>query len=281
MSTSNNDNQDPDPPGVQNRVANSVSFSHCDKVVLQTGYYSDAQVTQGTRVWDVHTSIVCMRSGVMCDALEQKSTAGEKMVAEFPRVTEKQMELALEFIYTGNIETIDDFTLADCVDLLALDYHFCIPEMEMYAQKTLWDKLTCILRAVSAILPISDARSRQDAIDAKLNELNFHKHFTDAVDKAYYDFDNGCRRVLADFVWAGRAWLIRHPIIEELNVKHHKFGSHVLTTLTKGPQSSFIQADGQLTSAADTLPGTLCANCARAQAERPSQALELVEPVWL
>lgn len=149
--------------------------------------------------------------------------------------------------------------------------------MKDYAEKTLWDKLACILRAVSTFLPIRNSRDRQNAIDARLNDLRFHEQFTDAVDKAYKDLNYGGQLVLADFVWAGRAWLIRHPIIEELNIKYPKFGSHVLTTLNKGPQSSFIHADGQLTSAADTQPGTLCANCARAQVERPNQAMELFD----
>lgn len=101
MSTSNNDNQNPGPPKVQNLAANSMSFSHHDKLLLQTGYCSDAQVTQGTRVWNIHESIVCTRSGFMLNAFIREFKAGEKKVAKFPHVTEKQMELALEFIYTG------------------------------------------------------------------------------------------------------------------------------------------------------------------------------------
>lgn len=178
----------------------------------------------------------------------------------------------------SGIETIDDYSLSDCVELSVVARIFITPSMNEYAKKVLWGKLTKILRAVSTVLPTSDARHRQNAIDAKLNELSFQEDFKAAVDKAYENDALGSQMVLADFVWAGRAWLIRHPIIERLNNKHREFGRRVLASLNKGPQSSFIQDDGQLASAADTPPATLCANCARAQAERPSQDMELFDP---
>lgn len=162
----------------------------------------------------------------------------------------------------SEIENIADFSLADCVEISAAANRFMVDEMEAYAKKTLWGKLTRILRAVSTILllPIGDDRHRQDAIDAKLNEFSFHAQFTDAVGKAYDEMNRDIKIALADFVWLGRDWLIRHPIIEELNISYPKFGNRVLTTLNKGPQSPFVRLDEQLMSAADKKPGRLRAH---------------------
>lgn len=167
----------------------------------------------------------------------------------------------------SDIETIADFSLADCVELWVVATKFIVPSMSKYSKKLLWDKLKHILQAISTILPTGDAHHHQNAIDASLDQLSFHQHFTDAVEKAYNNSDIGSQLILADFVWAGRAWLIAHPIIEELNVKYPKFGNLILTALNKGPQSFVVRADGQLSSDACAPPGTLCANCARAQVE--------------
>lgn len=137
------------------------------------------------------------------------------------------------------------------MELSILGKDFNVDGMTKYAKKALWDKLTAVLRAVSTIPFILNQQTR-DAIEAKLNELNFHRQFTDAVDKAYGGHNGEATQVvLADFVWVAQAWLHRHPMIEELNIRHPKFGSHILSTWNNGgPKSFVVQADGQLTPAA-------------------------------
>lgn len=179
--------------------------------------------------------------------------------------------------YPG-IETIDSFSLVDCVELMMLGSHFTVHGMVEYAEKILWDKLTSILQAICTLPATAGIPHPQSAIAVTLGQLNFDEQFTNAVDKAYDSPQCAGRLVLADFVWAARHWLYGHPTIANLNNKYPAFGSHVLTTFFNGPQSSFIQADGQLTPTAKTTSGVLCTNCTRAQAERPNQTMQLFVP---
>lgn len=150
--------------------------------------------------------------------------------------------------------------------------------MIKYAEKTLWDKLTSILQALSTLPPNCGVYNTPSVISIMLDQLNFDKQFTDAVTKAYGSHRFACRLILADFVWAASPWLRGHPTIQSLNVRYPQFGSHVFTTWNSGPQSSFIQGDGQLTSNSETMSRILWNKGTQGQGERPDQAMQLSAP---
>lgn len=92
MSISNNSNSAAILPNMQNHAEDSMFYRFRDIELLRTGSHSDARVTAGTREWKVHKSIVCTRSGLMFD---------DEEVHDIRSHTEKQVELVLEFIYSG------------------------------------------------------------------------------------------------------------------------------------------------------------------------------------
>lgn len=88
---------------MQDLIEDRSRFRANDIELLKTGQFSDAQMIVGGRVWNVHKSIVCMRSGFLNKALSGSSKAGEiKSVNILQTYTEKQVEWLLEFIYSGS-----------------------------------------------------------------------------------------------------------------------------------------------------------------------------------
>jgi hypothetical protein len=78
-------------------------FRSNDLELLAKGLYSDAQVIAGDRVWKVHRSIVCLRSGYMRDVLFGQFEEDTSIPKILPfDTTEKQADLLLEFIYSGS-----------------------------------------------------------------------------------------------------------------------------------------------------------------------------------
>lgn len=68
MSTSNHQ---------QDQIKDRSRFRNNDVELLNTGKFSDARVIVGFRVWNVHRSIVCLRSGFLAERLSgQPNTAG-------------------------------------------------------------------------------------------------------------------------------------------------------------------------------------------------------------
>lgn len=88
---------------MESSVTVEQRFRPNDLELLQTGQYSDAQVTAEGRVWKVHKGIVCQRSVFMRDFLSDQSTEQTpKPKNLLPGTTKAQAELLLEFIYSGS-----------------------------------------------------------------------------------------------------------------------------------------------------------------------------------
>lgn len=121
---------------------------------------------------------------------------------------------------------------------------FLVNGMVIYATKALWHKLNPFLQAVPGVLTNCNTRPSLNDVKLTLQRVTFELRFTNAVHKAYNGSSKTCQLILADFVWVARDWLLRDPIIEQLNTTFPLFGSHVLVTLIKGPQSSFLKTDG-------------------------------------
>lgn len=168
------------------------------------------------------------------------------------------------------IETIDVLSLEDCVELSILGDNFLVDGMVTYATNSLWDKLKICLQAVPTTSPASGTHQTRYTANSNIRSKYFRMDFAMAVLEAYKQPDNACQRILADFVWAAQSRLLGTLFLEELNNTSPLFGSHVLTTLSKGPQSSFLQPDGKLTSPP-------CTN-AQDQADGSTQALQLFCP---
>lgn len=81
---------------MQNLIGGSSPFRADDKFLLKTRMFSDCQLKLGDRVWDVHKSIVCVRSDFLDNRFEAKAD-----VFEVSLCTEKQVELFLEYVYSG------------------------------------------------------------------------------------------------------------------------------------------------------------------------------------
>lgn len=85
-------------------VAVEERFRSNDLKLLETGQYSDAQITVGDRIWKVHKSIICQRSGYLAEVSFRTAKDGEPIPEELPfGTTEKLAELLLEFIYSGGM----------------------------------------------------------------------------------------------------------------------------------------------------------------------------------
>lgn len=134
------------------------------------------------------------------------------------------------------IEATGHLSLAVCVELMMLGKRLIVEELTIFAMDTLWDKLR-VMVVRNSIMP--EGRSTHQfriTIDANLEELNFNIQFQDAIRAAYGSSNIPAQLILADFVWLSRSWLLGNSIIEQLNVEFPQFGSHVFTTLNKGPQ---------------------------------------------
>lgn len=143
--------------------------------------------------------------------------------------------------------------------------------MANYAEEALWDKLTPFLDPKSP-LPYPGA------MNLDMLKYDFEADFSHAIDEAYGDSGATCRLLLADFVWAARGWLLHDPIINTLNTRYPLFGSHVLTTLTMGPQSSLVKADEKVVTAAKNQANALSYNPFRALTEAPRKAIQIFSP---
>lgn len=260
MSADNN--KDMSPLQMQDRVQDR--FRSQDLELLKTGQFSDARLTLDGKIWNVHKSIVCLRSAYMKSAFTPGPTArrDELVITGHSR---KQVDLLLEFIYSGStyepnatagrrqlrlichadINTVDDLSLDQCVKLCGMGRVFGVDGMVCHAVTTLWHKLTPMLRTLSSTrVPASRNTDKSwTTIVDNLDHLRFIADFEVAVCVAYWDDDNACQLVLADFVWAARTWLLCDPIIHKLNNLHPRFGNHVLTTVAKGPQSPVLRAE--------------------------------------
>lgn len=87
---------------MQNPIDDRCRFHADDMKLLETGRFSDARILVGDRCWNVHKSIVCMRSGFLSKAFCGQSKAGEGEVFRIRNYAENQVELLLEFIYSGS-----------------------------------------------------------------------------------------------------------------------------------------------------------------------------------
>lgn len=163
------------------------------------------------------------------------------------------------------------------MQLSILGEYFLVNGMVSYATKALWHKLTTSLQAISAMDARRNTRSTGNTIKFDMRKLEFKTEFNEAVYKAYSGSSMTCQLILADVVWVARGWLLHDPNIENLNSIYPLFGSHVLITLIKGPQTSFLQADAQLQSAPKNPARTFGTSSALAQVEPPSGAMQLAE----
>lgn len=175
--------------------------------------------------------------------------------------------MPLTVICQSGIKIIDDMKADDCVQLSTLGEHFDVNGMESYAKKALWLKLSPYLQPTFTVPSYHSTCS--PLIDPR--KLIFNLDFKAAIHKAYNCSGKACQLLLADFVWMTRCWLLHDPIIEQLNTTYPLFGSHILTTLTKGPQSSFVRDDPQLMSDADNSASAWDTNRSRARIEAPPQ----------
>lgn len=273
MSTGNNN---------QDEIEDRSRFRSNDMELLNTGKFSDARLIVGFRVWNVHKSIVCLRSGFLSERLSgQPNTAGVNAVY-IRNYTERQVELLLEFIYSGRkqaagtvvavwvmlimtyclgIETIDNLIPADCVQLSMLGEQFAVAGMEVYGKKALWRKLAPYLDPTFTVPSHHNTGPPLGTLNIDIRKC-FDLDLKGAVYEAYGGAGQSCQLIIADFIWMARGWLLQDPLMENLNTTYPLLGSHILTTLTKGPQSSFVQADAKLMSTAtpNNSTGTLYAN---------------------
>ncbi|KAK2609392.1 hypothetical protein N8I77_002889 [Diaporthe amygdali] len=120
MSVNNGDDQEATPAKRQKLGDGRFGFRSNDMELLRTGSFSDAQVIAGNRVWKVHKSIVCLRSGFMHQVLAGPFKQGQAAIVRIDVCTEKQLDLVLEFIYSRSIEATEHLSLADCVELSML-----------------------------------------------------------------------------------------------------------------------------------------------------------------
>lgn len=93
------DDQDASVTKMQGPIDARGPFRANDMELLKTGQFSDAQLKAGTRVWNVHKAIVCLRSSFLNGVLSDPSKAGE--VFKIQHHTQTKVELLLEFIYSG------------------------------------------------------------------------------------------------------------------------------------------------------------------------------------
>lgn len=84
---------------MQDLIEDRSHFRTSDKLLLKTGLFSDCQLKAGNRVWNVHKSIVCLRSCFIEDRFETETEAD---VVDVGFGTEKQVELFLEYLYSGS-----------------------------------------------------------------------------------------------------------------------------------------------------------------------------------
>lgn len=272
----------------QDQIEDRSRFRSNDIELLNTGKFSDARVIVGGRAWNVHKSIVCMRSGFLSERLSGRPNAAGVNAFHIWNYNERQVEMLLAFIYSGRkqaagtftavwvmlnitchsgIETIDDLNFADCVQLSMLGEQFAVDGMEIYGKKALWRKLAPYLEPSFAVPSgfLQNTSSPLKIVTIDIRKSSFDLDFKGAVQEAYGGSGKTCQLLLADFIWMARGWLLHDPIIEDLNTTYPLLGSHVLNTLTKGPQSSFVQADAQLMSTANNSAGALSTNRPRAR----------------
>lgn len=257
-------------------------FRRNDIELLNTGRFSDARVIVAFRIWNVHKSIVCLRSGFLAERLSGQPNAAGVTAVYISNHTERQVEMLLEFIYSGRkqaagtvaavwvmlimihhlgIETIDNLNPADCVQLSMLGEQFAVDGMEIYGKKALWRKLAPYLEPIFTVPSHHNTGPPLSTLNIDVRKY-FDLDLKGAVHEAYGGSGQSCQLLLADFIWMARGWLLQDPIIEQLNTTYPLLGSHILTALTKGPQSSSVRADAKLmsTATANNSAGTLYAN---------------------
>ncbi|KAG8158365.1 hypothetical protein KVR01_012126 [Diaporthe batatas] len=265
---------------MESPLAVQERFRSNDLELLETGQFSDAEVGVNQRVWKVHKGILCPRSGYFRKAFSNQSTTEE--TADFTAfgfgIYEDKAELILEFIYAGSIKDISSRTMADCVELALLGRKFQVTGMIRYAEDNLWKKLSAHLQEAMTLSAEAETGLELGLVPkASIDGNVFHENFTDAVVMAYGTFKpqniplNPCQPILADFVWAARGRLLGKPFIEVLNMNYPRFGSHVLTTLNKGPQTRFLKFSGRPSS-------TFCTKCAQDEADGSGEAIQVLVP---
>ncbi|POS77136.1 hypothetical protein DHEL01_v204474 [Diaporthe helianthi] len=253
--------------------ADEDRFRFKDLQLLKTGHYSDAQVTVGDRVWKVHKSIVCQRSSYMRDVLFKSFSDSTPKKLPFCS-SERMGELLLEFIYSGRIEKMNDISLADCVKLSKLGRDFSVEGMGEYGANNLWEKLKAKLEIVSLTRTAGGDFKIRHKAKADVLDDTFHSSFHLAVYQAYFlEIDVNCQTILADFVWAARSQLLGTRFLQMLNDLYPRFGSDVLTTLNRGPQSQFLQKYVQHPAS------TFCTKCAEGKPDSPDQLELELNPV--
>lgn len=101
MSIIRSDLQGATPAKMQELPTRHFSYRSEDMELLKTGKFSDARVTVGTKVFNLHRSIVCPRSGYLNAILSATRKRG-KVNAEIQYDSVELFELLLEFIYSGS-----------------------------------------------------------------------------------------------------------------------------------------------------------------------------------
>lgn len=141
-----------------------------------------------------------------------------------------------------------------------LGEQFAVDGMEFYGKKALWRKLAPYIEPNFTVPAFQNTGLFGNTLTIDVRKLSFDLDFKGAVQEAYGGSGQSCQLLLADFIWMARGWLLHDPIIENLNTAYPLLGSHVLATLTKGPQSAFVRADTQLMSTANNSAGALSTN---------------------
>lgn len=270
-------------------IEDRARFRRNDIELLNTGRFSDARVIVAFRIWNVHKSIVCLRSGFLAERLSGQPNAAVVTAVYISNHTERQVEMLLEFIYSGRkqaagtvaavwvmlimihhlgIETIDNLNPADCVQLSMLGEQFAVDGMEIYGKKALWRKLAPYLEPIFTVPSHHNTGPPLSTLNIDVRKY-FDLDFKGAVHEAYGGSGQSCQLLLADFIWIARGWLFQDPTMEHLNTKYPLLGSRIFTTQTKGPQSSFGRAEAKRTSAANDPPRALLPYRSQARIEAP------------
>ncbi|KAK1486187.1 hypothetical protein CABS01_13404 [Colletotrichum abscissum] len=78
-----------------------MTFSSDDYELLKTGMLSDCQIKCEGKTWNLHKSILCARSKYFMRCLTGDWPEAKTGIFEITCFTEKQMDLLINYIYTG------------------------------------------------------------------------------------------------------------------------------------------------------------------------------------
>lgn len=98
----NNNDSDTTPSKMPSPDDDFHTFRSRDIELRKTAQFSDAQLIVGNAVWNVHKSIVCLRSGFFNKELSSLFRPGDVKSVTILNHTEEEVRLLLEFIYSGS-----------------------------------------------------------------------------------------------------------------------------------------------------------------------------------